>query len=588
MDSIHSDNVNEPYPTTSSKRSLRINRDFSPFEKLLFLVLGAIFLISTLSLLNQVNKNLLVEIPAEGGSFAEGVVGSPRFINPLLAQSEADRDLTALVYSGLIKPTPDGSFVHDIARGHTVSEDGLVYTVFLREDAEFHDGELITADDVVFTVKLIQNPTIKSPRRGSWEGVLVEKVSDTEVVFTLEQPYAPFIENLSLGILPEHIWGTANTEEVAFSEFNTNPIGSGPFEIQEIKRSSSGIPVYYELDSFDGYALGRPYIESVRVYFYPNEDFLIDAYINGEVDSINSISTNNLAYAELNTSDMQIEQVPLPRIFGVFFNQNRASVFAHIEVRRALDVALDKERIVREVLGGFGTAIDSPIPPGILPERELSAEELELEALSQKKRAIDILERNQWTVNEESGVWEKEENDGVDRLEFSIATANIPELKAVANIVKEEWEAIGALVDVNVFETGDLNQNVIRPRKYDALLFGEIVGRELDLFAFWHSSQRNDPGLNIALYANITVDAALEEARTISNKEERLEKFEIFQSEIENDIPAIFIYTPDFIYVVPQHIENIRLGSVTTPSERFLNVHEWYIHTDHVWNFFVN
>ena len=575
-------------PNTKRRGLSELIYNFSPFEKLLFLILFVVFLLSTLNIAHAVNKNLLVDIAASGGSFKEGVVGSARFINPLLAQSDADRDLTALIYSGLMKARPDGSLVHDIAAGHTVSEDGLVYSVFIKGNAQFHDGERVTADDILFTINLIQNPTVKSPKRGSWEGVLVERVSDTEVVFTLEQPYAPFVENLTLGILPQHIWGSATAEEISFSEFNTNPIGSGPYSLNTIKRSSSGIPLFYELEAFDEYALGKPFIDVVRVYFFPNEDFLIDAYINNDVDAINSVSTNNLAYADLNTDKMQIERVALPRIFGVFFNQNQASLFAQIEVRKALDVALDKKRIINEVLGGYGTTIESPLPPGILPPKELDEEEQELLKLSQKKRAIDILERNDWEINDESGLWEKKTDEGLERLEFSISTANIPELKAVAEIVREEWEAIGARVDVKVFETGDLNQNVIRPRKYDALLFGEIVGRELDLFAFWHSSQRNDPGLNIALYANITVDSLLEEARTIRNQEERLQKFIEFEEEISNDIPAVFMYAPDFVYVIPQNVQGIELGSVTTPSERFLNIHEWHINTDSVWNFFVN
>ena len=575
---------------TLKKKSFisRIVGTFSPFEKLLFLILLVVFVGSSVNIVHAVNRNALVEVASPGGSFREGVVGSPRFVNPLLAQSNADRDLSALIYGGLMRANPDGTVSHELARSHTVSEDGLAYSVLLREDIFFHDGEPVTADDVVFTVKLAQNPGVKSPRRGSWEGVLVEKVTDTEVVFTLEQPYAPFVQNLTLGILPQHIWGDANIEEITFSEFNTNPIGSGPYRLKSVKRSGSGIPRYYELVAFNQFALGKPFINSLRIYFYPNEDFLIDAYINGTIDSINSISSNNLAYAELNVDDMRIEQVPLPRIFGVFFNQNQAGVFANIEVRKALDVALDKKRIVREILGGYGTTIQSPIPPGILPEQEFDEEEQALRQLSQKKRAIDILERNGWKINEETGVWEKKTDDGLERLSFSISTSNIPELKAVADIVQEEWQAIGADVDVNVFETGDLNQNVIRPRKYDALLFGEIVGRELDLFPFWHSSQRNDPGLNIALYANITADAVLEDARITRNVGERLEKFAAFEKEILDDIPAVFMYAPDFIYVAPENISNIKLGSISTPSERFLNIHEWYIHTDNVWNFFVN
>ncbi len=143
-------------------------------------------------------------------------------------------------------------------------------------------------------------------------------------------------------------------------------------------------------------------------------------------------------------------------------------------------------------------------------------------------------------------------------------------------------------MNIKIFESGDLNQNVIRPRKYDMLLFGEIISRELDLFAFWHSSQRNDPGLNIALYANITVDKLLEDARSTTDKNVMIDKYRKFEDEVSADIPAIFIYSPDFIYITSKNIKNLELGLVITPEERFLNIHKWYKETDNVWNFFVD
>lgn len=577
------------YDLPKSNRIDTIVKSLSPSEKVFFWGMVFIFILSSLSLASAVNKHVLVEVPAQGGSFTEGVVGSPRFINPLLAQSDADRDVSSLVYSGLMKATPDGSLIYDLAKQHTISEDGLSYTFILRDDIYFHDGKAVTADDIIFTINKAQDPILKSTKRASWDGVIVEKINDLEILFTLDRPYAPFLQNMTLGIIPKHIWGNAVSEEFVFSQFNVEPIGSGPYKIKKIKRDSSGIPEYYNLEAFGRYTLGKPNIDEIRIEFYSNENFLIDTYINGGIDSVNSISTSNLAYAQFNGKEMLIKQTPLPRIFGVFFNQNQAPVFANIEIRSALNVALDKEEIVNKILDGYGTAIDSPIPPGVLSNTILKdTEQKAPSTISRQKQAIDILERNNWKVNEETGIWEKKTKEGLQRLEFSLSTSNTPELKAAAELVKAQWESVGAKVDLKIFEIGDLNQNVIRPRKYESLLFGEIVGRELDLFAFWHSSQRNDPGLNIALYANITVDGLLESARTVSEESERVEKFRKFNEEISNDIPAVFIYAPDFIYVVPKKINNIQLGLITTPSERFLNIHEWYIETDDVWSFLLN
>ena len=173
-------------------------------------------------------------------------------------------------------------------------------------------------------------------------------------------------------------------------------------------------------------------------------------------------------------------------------------------------------------------------------------------------------------------------------MEFSIATANTLELKAAAKIIKENWESLGAKVTLAFFDASDLNQNVIRPREYDALFFGEIVGRDLDLFAFWHSSQRNDPGLNIALYTNIKTDKLLESARGLSSREARIEKYKEFATELEHDAPAAFVYSPDFIYIVPSELQGIDLRAVTIPSDRFLNSNRWYVETDRVWKWFTS
>ncbi|MFC1733500.1 hypothetical protein ACFL6I_24640, partial [candidate division KSB1 bacterium] len=180
-------------------------------------------------------------------------------------------------------------------------------------------------------------------------------------------------------------------------------------------------------------------------------------------------------------------------------------------------------------------------------------------------------------------VWVSEDDE---QLKFSISTSNVPELKAVAGILEATWKEMGADVEIKVFEAGNLNQNVIRPREYDALLFGEVIGRELDLFAFWHSSQRNDPGLNIALYANITADNLLEKGRTLLDTDLRDQAYLEFEKEVKKDIPAVFLYSPDFIYIIPEYIKGVSLGSVTTSGDRFLSVHKWFIRTDKVWSIF--
>lgn len=553
----------------------RIIREFSLTEKTLFFVLSVVFIASGISLLYQVNKLFLVQEPTYGGSLVEGVIGTPRFINPLLAVSEIDKDLTSLIYSGLLRVNSDGDLVPDLAESYSISPDGLNYTFILKDGLYFHDGKRITVDDVIFTIQKAQTSELKSPKESNWLGVTAEKVDDKTVRFILRQPYSPFIQNTTLGILPKHIWEKATIEEFPFSDFNVEPIGSGPYKIESVAYSSSRIPSEYNLVSFKNYSLGRPYISKVTIKAYPNEKELVDAFKKTDVESMHSISPKVLP--ELNLKNSQITLTTLPRVFGVFFNQNSAPVLANKEVRQALDASAPKELIIETILNGYGKPLNGPTHLDIATSSEEISGSIE--------RAREILTKAGWKQNE-SGIFEKKVGTQTTRLSFSISTGSAVELKESALILQKYWQDLGAEVELKIFEIGDLNQDVIRPRKYDALLFGEVISRDFDLYPFWHSAEKSDPGLNIAMYTNVQVDKFLENIRKTSTKEEKMTNLDNAIKEIKNDKPAVFTYSPEFIYVMPNKIQNVKIGNPTGPSERFNEIFEWYIETNSVWKIF--
>lgn len=580
-------NKRKKWITLKSDSAMKTIASFSVAEKIIFYLLVIVFIASSIILLWKVNRSFLVEFPSYGGQLKEGLVGSPRFINPILAISDADRDMTALIYSGLMKSNPDGSLVPDIAESYEISKDGLVYKFKIKDNAYFHDGAKVTADDVEFTINKTQDSILKSPKRASWDGVTVNKLNDREIEFVLKQPYSPFLENTIIGILPKHIWSNFESDQLPFSTFNIEPIGSGPYKFKDVKKNSYGIPVYYTLISFDKHTLGKPYIKKLLINFYPNENSLIDAFKNGDVESMNTVSSQNAEILK-NEENLQIVRVPLSRIFGIFFNQSQAPVLINKEVREALNMAIDKSKIVGEILNGYAIEIDSPIPRGLI-ENKINATNQEnadrKNASSTIEKASALLLNNGWKMNAQEKILEKKTKSGTEQLHFSISTSNTPELKKVAEMVKSEWEKLGAQIEIKIFETGDLNQN-IRARKYDSLLFGEIIGRDLDLFAFWHSSQRKDPGLNIALYANSKVDKLLDDARKIGDKTERINNYRDFEEEIKKDLPAIFLYSPDFVYILPKKVRGYSIRQIITPAERFLNVNEWFVETEKIWKIF--
>lgn len=563
------------------ERIMNIIRSFSLTEKALFVIFSIIFIFSSLSLLYKVNNSFLVQIPDYGGSLTEGIIGYPRFINPILSSSDIDKDLTTLVYSGLLKVDSKGTLSPDIAESYSVSDDGLTYTFKIRKDIYFHDGKKLTPDDIIFTIEKAQDTLLKSPREANWAGVKAEIIDEETVVFTLKQAYSPFIQNTTLGILPKHIWKDASIEEFPFSKYNTEPIGTGPYKVESITLTDSGIPKEYKLSAFNKYSLGKPYISTIHIKSYQNEKDIIDAYRNGDIESLHGISPKQIP--DLDVKKEEVLLSTLPRMFGVFFNQNAAGVFLFKEVRQALDMAADKEAIVDEILGGYGKAINSPIPNhDYVSSSDVGTTSPETD---RAEKAKEILTKAGWK-QDAGGIFTKKDKTSTTRLSFSISTGNAPELKEAALLLQKQWQMIGAEVEVKIFEIGDLNQNVIKTRKYDALLFGTIVGKDMDLYPFWHSSNRNSPGLNIAMYTNVKVDKALENIRKTASPSEQKNNLDIIEKEIKNDIPAVFTYSPYFIYIVPEKIKNVNLGLLGSSAERFVDVSKWYIETSNVWEIF--
>lgn len=543
-------------------------RALSEGDRVIFYTLAILLGIASVSGLYALERSLLVKVPAYGGALVEGEVGSPQFINPLLAVSDADRDLSALVYAGLMGLSGSGELVPVLAEGYAVGDGGKTYTFTLREGALFSDGTPVTADDVVFTVEKAQNAALKSPKYADWAGVNASASDSRTVRFTLAKPYAPFPWLTTLGILPSRVWRNVSNEAFPFSTLETNPIGAGPFTVRSVSRDASGLIKSVSLDANPRYALGRPYLDGIRFIFYSRGEDLAEALASGEVGSAYGIATPSALTA------------PYARVFGVFWNTNEERVFARAEVRKALSLALDRGALVESALGGYATAVMGPVPPGAditqapVPDSERPAAE-----------AAILLQTAGWAYDGAARAWKHAgAKQTLDRI--TLRTSNVPELKNVASAVKADWGKLGIAVDIELYEPGDLSQNVIRPRKYEALLYGMVIGRDQDLYAFWSSQERNDPGLNIALYANKSVDALLENARGSSDQKARIVALQKIENIVSADYPAAFIYAPDFIYAVPNDLRGVALPQIVTPSDRFATAASWYRATEAVWPFF--
>ncbi len=551
-------------------------------DRLLFNgALIAVF-ISVLFAIATINDLFTTSVPTQGGTLVEGIVGTPRFVNPVLAINRADHDMVALIYSGLVKLDEKGELVPDIAESIQLSEDGKTYRVVLRKGVRFHNGSELKARDVAYTIALIQNPELKSPLRGNWDGVVIEEVNEYELNIVLEEAYTPFMENLTVGILPRELWDELPIEQVPFSGNNTQPVGTGPYMVTDVLRNKSGLINSYKLSAFTNTSK-TPNITTLVFNFYQNEDELLQALSEKRIGSTPSVSTENIS--KIDQSTYAIIESQLPRTFAVYFNQNKSAALRDQSARNALSLVVDRDALVEKVVHGFGTPTTSPIPPGFLDSSASSTQTGATTSINIIEKAQSILRDGGW-IKTETGTWEKEIDKSKVTLALTLSTANSPLFDQTATYVAEVWKSIGVEVTVSQFEQTDLVQAVIRPRDFDALLYGADIGRQVDLYPFWHSSQKNDPGLNIAQYTNIDVDARLQKLRTLTDPTAKTENIEKIASIIEDDRPAVFLFSPTFLYVLDKSVTASPFTRQSRSSERFANIATWHIKSDNVWPIF--
>jgi len=308
-----------------------------------------------LSYLFSTNTNLTAVVPQDGGVIVEGVVGSVRFINPVIARTQIDKDIASVIFSGLTRLGDGGKIVPNLAESWTVSDDGINYEFKIREDAVFHDGTKVTSNDVLYTIEAIQDSDVRSPLAITWQGVSVFAPSKDKVIFTLQQPYSLFIYNTTVGILPSHLWseGTETYGDIIFHKQNLRPIGSGPYLIEDIETYGDGRARKYVLRAFGGNVLGEPYIKTREFVLHDTEDELFQAMNRGDVTSISLQNRNAFLKDFASKNDAyDFYTANSLRIFGIFFNRNRSAILADENVRYALNATIPREEIIDEILFG--------------------------------------------------------------------------------------------------------------------------------------------------------------------------------------------------------------------------------------------
>ena len=542
-------------------------------EKKVF-IFTAIILVVSLTLLGIKSISFFtVPLAKAGGTYTEGLIGSVRYLNPILAQTnDVDIDISSLIFSGLLKYNNDRQLVPDLAESYEISEDQLSYTIKLRTDVKWHDGEPFKADDIIFTIASIQDPEFKSPLQRSFRGIIAEKIDDHTITFTLKEPFAPFTGLLTFGILPEHLWYNIAPANASLTELNKKPVGTGPWQFDSFKKDMNGVIKSYTLMPNELYYDQKPFIQELTFKFYG--DFV------SALDALKTKSVDGIAYLPSEFKDelkkyknIQYHHLIQPQYTALFFNQSKNELLKSDYIRQALAMAIDKNKILNEGVKGEGRIVDMPSLPGIEDFPDAKKYEFNPQA------AVDLLEANGWEMisTTTEGITEQLRQKKSWPLEVNITTIDQAQNIEIANIIKQSWAQIGVKTNITIVDKSKILQDVINPRKYEILLFGVNLGADPDPFPFWHSSQNEYPGLNLAIFSNKTVDQLLEDGRKTSDWAQRKAKYWEFQKIVSEQLPAIFLFNPNYIYPQYNNIKGFNAWGISGPSDRFANISQWYL-----------
>lgn len=540
----------------------------------LVIVFGIIFLSGIQ--LSVIQNNFMQETSIDGGTYVEGTVGTIKTLNPLYASNESELALSRIMFSSLFKMDNTGHLNTDLVKKYFISEDGKTYTLELKKNVKWHDGEVLKANDVVFTFNLMQNQEARTVLGSNWKNInkiKVQSLGDEIVKFELPLKFTNFINSLTFPIVPEHILADVKKSQLRENNFSSQPIGTGAFKFNKKQQIGEGISSKTGDDqgysvtmvSNNDYYEGKPKLDSFRIQAYPTKEELLKAINNNDVNAAGGLNPQNIK--ELTNKSLDVVEKPLS--YGVYsiFNTVASQDLKEIKFRRALQFATNTDELRKSL--GMKTALYSPFIAGQIPEDSIEKPEYNVE---KAKKLLEELE-----YKEKDGSLYK----GDRKVSIEMVATTDDQMDLVADILAKEWKSLGIDVKVNKYSLSDPSQNfvgsVLQTRAYDVIVYKYAI-TDPDVFAYWHSSQGTGVGMNLAGYTSAVANDFLVSSRTAKTSDVKLRRYIGFAKQWQQDVPAIGLYQDQLEYVKTKNSSafsgDTKLNEIT---DRFNDVYKWRI-----------
>lgn len=529
----------------------------------LVLMLAGVYQIRGLSAYYQTLK------PVPGGLYTEGLIGNFTNANPLYATGAADTAVSRLVFSGLFKYDSNNKLVGDLAKDYTLNDAQNRYTVHLKRNLVWHDKQPLTADDVIFTYKTIQDIEAQSPRYSSWQGIKVSKFDAYTINFDLPNPLSDFPYSMINGIVPAHLLKDIPPEQLRSAPYNTAPVGSGPFEwkfIEVIGNNPDDRQQRISLSSFKNYGGGEPKLDGFNLITFSDDQRMLKAFKSKQITAMSGLE--NVPEDLKADKNIQVYVTPLTASVMVFFNNSRA-ILNDASVRRALITGTDRSQL-SSLFDEPVQLVDSP-----LLKNQLGYDRTLVQPGYNSEEAAQLLDKAGWVLGSD-GIRYKDKQ----ALTFIMSAQDSPNYTKTAQFLQRQWKKIGVKVQVQYYGREDLQSSVVSNHDYDALLYAINIGVDPDVFAYWSSSQASITSqgrLNLSEYKSAVADQAVEAGRTRSDPAIRTVKYKAFLTQWIKDLPAMGLYQSNYIYISRGPVFNYERKAANAGADRFFNVNDWMV-----------